>query len=118
MSTPRHVLIHGVSPLFHPAGAGPSPLERGLRRPQGAGAALFPESRRLGGRGQAVVIPIKKVCPEHVDGLIFGFGLSSQKCSAVKETASLVVRQVKSHAGHWELIWISLGFITGTADLP
>ncbi|XP_056874487.1 rhotekin-like isoform X1 [Takifugu flavidus] len=29
----------------------------------------------------SVVIPIKKVCPEHVDGLIFGFGLSSQKCS-------------------------------------
>lgn len=29
----------------------------------------------------SVVIPIKKVCPEHVGGLIFGFGLSSQKCS-------------------------------------
>lgn len=29
----------------------------------------------------SVVIPIKKVCPEHVGGLIFGFGLSSRKCS-------------------------------------
>lgn len=35
-TTRRHALIHGLSLLFHPAGAGPSPLERCLRRPQGA----------------------------------------------------------------------------------
>lgn len=45
----------------------------------------------------SVVIPIKKVCPEHVGGRISGFGLSSQKCSE----GNGVIVCLTSQVPHW-----------------
>lgn len=83
MSTWCHVLIRGVALCF-------TQLGQDLHRWKDVYAILrgqellgFQSPEDLEGEDKpSVVIPIKKVCPEHVGGMSFGFGLSSQKCSA------------------------------------